>query len=155
MLPLWASCSTSSFSATCSGDDLDNAYRSTDVFVLPSYREGFPLVVMEAMGYGLPIVTTPIRGCADHLAPGVHALYARAKGSRESGRATPRSYWTTTCSVANGSGEPGQGSGLRPRSGCAALCGDTAQRREGSVGARGARCAPGSRQAQVDEGPHD
>ena len=59
-----------------SGDDLDNAYRSADVFVLPSYREGFPLVVMEAMGYGLPIVTTPIRGCADHLAPGVHALYA-------------------------------------------------------------------------------
>ncbi len=58
------------------GDDLDRAYRSADVFVLPSYREGFPLVVMEAMGYGLPIVTTPIRGCADHLVPGEHALFA-------------------------------------------------------------------------------
>jgi len=58
------------------GDDLDRAYRTADIFVLPSYREGFPLVVMEAMGYGLPVVTTPIRACADHLAPGVHALFA-------------------------------------------------------------------------------
>ena len=64
-----------------SGDDLDSAYRSADVFVLPSYRGGFPLVVMEAMGYGLPIVTTPIRGCADHLARAVHALYRATKGS--------------------------------------------------------------------------
>jgi glycosyltransferase involved in cell wall biosynthesis len=59
-----------------SGVALDRAYRGADIFVLPSYREGFPLVVMEAMAYGLPIVTTPIRGCADHLAPGVNALFA-------------------------------------------------------------------------------
>ncbi len=57
------------------GDALDHAYRSADVFVLPSYREGFPLTVMEAMGYGLPVVTTPIRGCADHLVEGVNALF--------------------------------------------------------------------------------
>lgn len=58
------------------GDDLDRAYRAADVFVLPSYfAEGFPLAVMEAMGYGLPIVTTPIRGCADHLVAGRHAVF--------------------------------------------------------------------------------
>ena len=57
------------------GDALDRVYHTADVFVLPSYREGFPLVVMEAMGYGLPVVTTPIRGCADHLVPNVHALF--------------------------------------------------------------------------------
>lgn len=57
------------------GDALDRAYRVADVFVLPSYREGFPLVVLEAMGYGLPIVTTPIRGCADHLLPRENALF--------------------------------------------------------------------------------
>jgi glycosyltransferase involved in cell wall biosynthesis len=56
-------------------DDLDRAYGSADVFVLPSYREGFPLVIMEAMSYGLPIVTTPIRGCADHLVSGENALF--------------------------------------------------------------------------------
>jgi glycosyltransferase involved in cell wall biosynthesis len=58
------------------GDALDRVYRSADVFVLPSYREGFPLSVMEAMGYGLPVVTTPIRGCVDHLVPKVNALFA-------------------------------------------------------------------------------
>lgn len=57
------------------GDRLESAYQAADVFVLPSYREGFPMVVMEAMGYGLPIVTTPIRGCADHLAPDENALF--------------------------------------------------------------------------------
>lgn len=51
------------------------AYEEADVFVLPSYREGFPMVVLEAMGYGLPIITTPIRGCADHLVPGENALF--------------------------------------------------------------------------------
>lgn len=58
------------------GDDLAAAYRSAAVFALPSYREGFPLVVLEAMGYGLPVVTTPIRGCADHLVDGENALFA-------------------------------------------------------------------------------
>jgi glycosyltransferase involved in cell wall biosynthesis len=62
-----------------SGSGLQEAYRSADVFVLPSYfAEGFPLAVMEAMGYGLPVVTTPIRGCADHLEEGVNAIFVPA-----------------------------------------------------------------------------
>ncbi len=59
-----------------SGDALDDAYRRADLFVLPTYfAEGFPLSVMEAMSYGLPIVTTPIRGCADSLKAGENALF--------------------------------------------------------------------------------
>lgn len=58
------------------GIDLVRVFRMADIFVLPSYHdEGFPLSVMEAMGYGLPVITTPIRGCADHLKEGVHALF--------------------------------------------------------------------------------
>lgn len=57
------------------GPRLDRAYASADVFVLPSYREGFPLSVMEAMGHGLPVITTPIRGCAEFLDPGENALF--------------------------------------------------------------------------------
>ncbi len=58
------------------GADLDRTYREAAVFVLPTYfAEGFPLSVVEAMSYGLPIVTTPIRGCADHLVEGVNALF--------------------------------------------------------------------------------
>jgi glycosyltransferase involved in cell wall biosynthesis len=59
-----------------SGDALDDAYRGADLFVLPTYfAEGFPLSVMEAMSYGLPVVTTPIRGCADSLQAGENALF--------------------------------------------------------------------------------
>jgi glycosyltransferase involved in cell wall biosynthesis len=62
------------------GERLVHAYTSADAFVLPSYfAEGFPLSVMEAMGYGLPIVTTAIRGCADHLVEGENALFVPAR----------------------------------------------------------------------------
>lgn len=61
------------------GAELDAAYRAASAFVLPTYfPEGFPLAVMEAMGYALPIVTTRIRGCADHLQEGRHALFVPA-----------------------------------------------------------------------------
>lgn len=57
------------------GDRLADLYASSDVFVLPTYREGFPTVIAEAMSYGLPIVTTAIRGAVDHLAEGENALF--------------------------------------------------------------------------------
>jgi glycosyltransferase involved in cell wall biosynthesis len=35
-------------------------YRSADVFAFPTLEEGSPLVSYEAMGIGLPVVTTPM-----------------------------------------------------------------------------------------------
>lgn len=32
------------------------------IFVLPSYNEGMPMAILEAMSWGLPIVTTPVGG---------------------------------------------------------------------------------------------
>ena len=57
------------------GDALAELYASSDIFVLPSYREGFPTVITEAMSYGLPIVTTPIRGSVDLLTEGENVLF--------------------------------------------------------------------------------
>ena len=57
------------------GDELRQAYQDADVFVLPSYREGFPTVIAEAMDAGLPIVTTQIRGAADVLVQETNALF--------------------------------------------------------------------------------
>jgi glycosyltransferase involved in cell wall biosynthesis len=44
-------------------DDLVRLYAAMDVYVLASYREGFPRSAMEAAAMGLPIVATDIRGC--------------------------------------------------------------------------------------------
>ena len=43
------------------GDAKEQAYLNADLFVLPSYSENFGIVVAEALGYGLPVLTTT--GC--------------------------------------------------------------------------------------------
>jgi glycosyltransferase involved in cell wall biosynthesis len=58
------------------GRALQTAHQLADVFVLPTYwPEGFPLAIVEAMAAGLPVVTTRMRGMADHLREGVNALF--------------------------------------------------------------------------------
>jgi glycosyltransferase involved in cell wall biosynthesis len=46
-------------------------YTAMDVCVLPSYREGFPNVPLEAAAMGLPVVTTAVPGCRDAVVHGV------------------------------------------------------------------------------------
>ncbi|MFQ5644671.1 MAG: glycosyltransferase family 4 protein, partial [Thiogranum sp.] len=51
--------------------------RATDVFVLPSDREGMPNSVLEAMASRIPVVVTPFTGLSDDLGnPGRHFLLA-------------------------------------------------------------------------------
>ncbi|MDP2856110.1 MAG: glycosyltransferase family 4 protein, partial [bacterium] len=45
--------------------DLPCVYPAMDVVCLPSYREGLPVVLMEAAAMGLPCVASDIRGCRD------------------------------------------------------------------------------------------
>lgn len=40
----------------------DAMIRNADVFFLPSYNEGMPMSILDAMGYGLPIVSTNVGG---------------------------------------------------------------------------------------------
>lgn len=40
----------------------DQLLRSSDIFFLPSYNEGMPMSILDAMGYGLPIVSTDVGG---------------------------------------------------------------------------------------------
>jgi glycosyltransferase involved in cell wall biosynthesis len=42
------------------GDEKDSVVNSADVLVLPTYGEGMPVVILEALSIGLPIVTTPV-----------------------------------------------------------------------------------------------
>lgn len=57
-------------------DEISVLYREAHVLALPTYwPEGFPTVIAEGMGAGLPIVTTATRGIADHLREGDNALF--------------------------------------------------------------------------------
>lgn len=46
---------------------IENYYALMDVFVLPSYREGFPTSVLEASSMGIPVITTKATGCIDSI----------------------------------------------------------------------------------------
>lgn len=45
--------------------ELDALYESSDIFVLPSERENFPVALMEAMAAGMAVITTEGTGCAE------------------------------------------------------------------------------------------
>ena len=45
-----------------------------DLFCLPSWREGMPRSVIEAMATGLPVVATSIRGCREEVVDGQTGL---------------------------------------------------------------------------------
>ena len=51
--------------------DLPECYSAMDVFVMASWREGFPRSAMEAAAMGLPTVATNIRGCRQVVDDGV------------------------------------------------------------------------------------
>jgi glycosyltransferase involved in cell wall biosynthesis len=50
--------------------DVPALLASFDLFALPSYREGMPRALLEAMATGLPVVATAIRGCREEVVNG-------------------------------------------------------------------------------------
>lgn len=51
-------------------DNVEDYLATCDVFVLPSYREGMPRALLEAMSMGIPAIATNIRGCKEIIVEG-------------------------------------------------------------------------------------
>ena len=60
-------------------DDVRPALASTQVYVLPSYREGTPRTVLEAMAIGRPIITTDAPGCRETVVEGENGFLVPVK----------------------------------------------------------------------------
>jgi glycosyltransferase involved in cell wall biosynthesis len=57
------------FTGWISGPDKEAVFHEAGIFCLPSYAEGFPMAVIDAISYGIPTVTTPVGGVLDVLVP--------------------------------------------------------------------------------------
>lgn len=50
-----------------SGEEKIKLLNEVDVFILPSYNEGLPISLLEAMSYNLPIISTTVGGIPEIL----------------------------------------------------------------------------------------
>ncbi|MCC6548122.1 glycosyltransferase family 4 protein [Candidatus Sumerlaeota bacterium] len=64
-------------------NDVERLLAATDIFCLPSHREGLPVSIIEAMMMGLPTVTTRIRGCRELIRDGIDGLLVEPKNPRQ------------------------------------------------------------------------
>lgn len=57
-----------------SGEEKDKILRNSDVLLLPSYNEGLPISILEAMSYGMPIISTPVGGIVEAVENNVNGF---------------------------------------------------------------------------------
>jgi glycosyltransferase involved in cell wall biosynthesis len=55
-------------------DETKRALSNSHVFVLPSYNEGFPNSILEAMAFGLPIISTDVGAISESVIDGVNGF---------------------------------------------------------------------------------
>ncbi|WP_341201695.1 glycosyltransferase family 4 protein [Planomicrobium okeanokoites] len=64
-------------------NDTPELLAASNVFLLPSHREGLPRSIIEAMGMGLPIIASNIRGCREEVFPGKNGFLFEKENTNE------------------------------------------------------------------------
>jgi len=64
-------------------DDIKSVLALSDIYCLPSYREGLPKSTIEAMAIGRPIITTTAPGCDDTVEDGFNGFKVKVGDSEE------------------------------------------------------------------------
>lgn len=65
------------------GDQLNEMYRMADIYVIPSYHEGFPRTIWEAMANSLPVICTSVGSIPLELVNERDALLIKPKSVKE------------------------------------------------------------------------
>jgi len=68
-----------SFTGHVEGTAKYEVFRAADAYLFPSYAEGLPISVLEAMAYGLPIVTRAVGGLRDFFQDGVMGFLTESR----------------------------------------------------------------------------
>ena len=63
-----------SFRGWLSEAEKEALYREADLLLLPSYEEGMPYVIVEAMAAGLPIISTPVGAIPEVIEEGINGF---------------------------------------------------------------------------------
>jgi colanic acid/amylovoran biosynthesis glycosyltransferase len=71
-------------------DEMSQLYQETDAFLLPSFAEGVPVVLMEAMAMGIPCVATCVNGIPELIRHELDGLTVVPGNAAELARATMR-----------------------------------------------------------------
>jgi len=58
-------------------EEKKRCFLQSDIFVFPSYSEGCPMVILEAMAAGLPLITTPVGALSEIIEEGKNGLFVK------------------------------------------------------------------------------
>lgn len=86
--------------------NIERIYPLTDIFVLPSHREGLGLVLLEASAMEKPVIATDIRGCREAVDNGRTGILVPAKNPEKLAEAI--GYFLSNPQKANDMGKNGR-----------------------------------------------
>lgn len=80
------------FEGWVSGDKKINMLNWADVYILPSFNEGLPISILEAMSYSHPIISTPVGGIPEVLTSSANGILV-TPGNDEEIFCAMKKYW--------------------------------------------------------------
>ena len=72
-----------SYEGWISGDKKVSCLNWEDIYILPSYNEGLPIAILEAMSYKHPVISTPVGGIPEIVKTGLNGILIEPGNLRE------------------------------------------------------------------------